>query len=161
MESPAPRLPPEEIPVPGHPDSPESRLLRAAQPALQRTLEPQPGNRAPRRAPQESPAAQQVRWGRPAPQLAAQPGGASVALRKLVEEARRANEGKDRVRKAQEAAYRFLSAMGGNLPGFEEANRALFAGDSDRFDREVADWPADVREHATEMARAAFRPAAG
>jgi hypothetical protein len=93
--------------------------------------------------------------------LGEQPGGASVALRKLVEEARRANEGKDRIRKAQEAAYRFLSTMGGNLPGFEEANRALFAGDSDRFDREVADWPADVREHATELARASFRPTSG
>jgi hypothetical protein len=93
--------------------------------------------------------------------LGEQPGGASVALRKLVEEARRANEGKDRVRKAQEAAYRFLSTMGGNLPGFEEANRALFAGDSDRFDQEVAAWPADVREHATELARASFRPTTG
>jgi hypothetical protein len=93
--------------------------------------------------------------------LGEQPGGASVALRKLVEEARRANEGKDRVRKAQEAAYRFLSTMGGNLPGFEEANRALFAGDSDRFDQEVAAWPADVREHATDLARASFRPVTG
>jgi len=91
--------------------------------------------------------------------LGDQPGGASVALRKLVDEARRANEGKDRIRKAKEAAYRFLTILGGNLPGFEEANRALFAGDSDRFDAEVAGWPADVREHATDLARAAFRPA--
>jgi hypothetical protein len=93
--------------------------------------------------------------------LGDQPGGASVALRKLVEEARRANEGKDRVRKAREAAYRFLSTMGGNLPGFEEANRALFAGDAERFEQEVAPWPADVREHATTLARAAFPPAVG
>ncbi|MDR3622535.1 MAG: DUF2239 family protein [Paludisphaera borealis] len=90
--------------------------------------------------------------------LGDQPGGASVTLRKIVDEARRANEGKDRVRKAQEAAYRFLSTMGGNLPGFEEANRALFAGDADRFAHEVAPWPADVREHATNLARAAFQP---
>ncbi|APW60818.1 DUF2239 family protein [Paludisphaera borealis] len=90
--------------------------------------------------------------------LGDQPGGASVTLRKIVDEARRANEGKDRVRKAQEAAYRFLSTMGGNLPGFEEANRALFAGDADRFAREVALWPADVREHATNLALAAFQP---
>src|SRR5277367_707131 len=60
--------------------------------------------------------------------LAAQPGGASVALRKLVEEARRSHEASDRLRQAQEAAYRFLSAMAGNEPGFEEATRALFAG---------------------------------
>src|SRR5258705_1465072 len=57
-----------------------------------------------------------------------QPGGASVALRKLVEEARRANAGRDRARRSREAAYRFMSVMAGNLPGFEEATRALFAG---------------------------------
>src|SRR3954468_17816734 len=61
--------------------------------------------------------------------LNGQPGGASVALRKLVEQARRENEGKDRARRAREATYRFMSAMAGNLPGFEEASRALFAGD--------------------------------
>ncbi len=88
--------------------------------------------------------------------LSDQTGGASVTLRKLVDEARRANEGKDRVRKAREAAYRFLSTMGGNLPGFEEANRALFAGDAARFDQEVESWPADVREHAKRLARASF-----
>ena len=59
--------------------------------------------------------------------LNVQPGGASVALRKLVDEARRTSGDADRVRAAQEAAYRFMSAVGGNLPGFEEATRALFA----------------------------------
>lgn len=84
--------------------------------------------------------------------LTDQPGGASVALRKLVEEARRANEGKDRIRRAQEAAYRFMSAMAGNEPGFEEATRALFAGDRARFDQESHGWPADVRDHARALA---------
>lgn len=88
--------------------------------------------------------------------LGEQSGGASAALRRLVEDARRANVDKDRVRKAREAAYRFLSTMGGNLPGFEEANRALFAGDSDKFDRETEAWPPDVREHARKLARASF-----
>ena len=59
--------------------------------------------------------------------LARQPGGASVAIRKLVEEARRGSDDKDRIRAAQEAAYRFMSAMAGNQPHFEEAIRALFA----------------------------------
>src|ERR1700761_5839033 len=63
--------------------------------------------------------------------LVSQPGGASVALRKLVEHAMRANAGKDRVRAAQNAAYRFMSVMAGNRPGFEEASRALFAGDAE------------------------------
>lgn len=92
--------------------------------------------------------------------LNSQPGGASVALRKLVEEARRSHAGRDRVRRAQEAAYRFLSAMAGNEPGFEEAIRALFAGDRARFDRFVEAWPADVRDHAKMLAAAALTPPA-
>jgi hypothetical protein len=92
--------------------------------------------------------------------LGEQPGGASVALRKLVEEARRANEGKDRARRAQEAAYRFMSAMAGNAPGFEEAMRAFYRGDRARFDALVEAWPPDVRDHARRLAAGAFPEAA-
>lgn len=88
--------------------------------------------------------------------LNGQPGGASVALRRLVDEARRVSEGADRLRRSQEAAYRFMSAMAGDQPGFEEATRALFAGDASRFDAQVAAWPADIRDHATRLAGAAF-----
>jgi hypothetical protein len=84
--------------------------------------------------------------------LNTQPGGASVALRKLVEHARKANAHRDRVREARESAYRFMSAMAGNEPGFEEAARALFAGDRARFEEHVSRWPADVREHAKKLA---------
>jgi len=84
--------------------------------------------------------------------LAGQPGGASVALRKLVEEARRLSEGKDRVRKAREAVYRFVTAMAGNEPGYEEALRGLFAGDEERFRMYASAWPRDVRDHAMKMA---------
>jgi hypothetical protein len=90
--------------------------------------------------------------------LGRQPGGASVALRKLVEDARRTSAPADRRRRAQEAAYRFLSAMAGNLPGFEEANRALFAGDAARFHEQTETWPADVRDHARRLAASAFAP---
>src|SRR4051812_48776898 len=90
--------------------------------------------------------------------LGRQPGGASVALRKLVEDARRTGGPADRRRQAQEAAYRFLSAMAGTLPGFEEANRALFAGDAARFDEQTDTWPADVRDHARRLAASAFAP---
>ncbi len=88
--------------------------------------------------------------------LNAQPGGASVALRKLVDAARRSHAEGDSRRAAQERAYRFLSAMGGDRPGFEEATRALFAGDALRFDAEVAGWPEDLREHATMLAADAW-----
>ncbi len=84
--------------------------------------------------------------------LAEQPGGASVALRKLVEEARRASSGKDRVRKAHERAYHFMLAMAGDLPGFEEATRALFANDLIALQALMTAWPCDIREHALQMA---------
>ena len=84
--------------------------------------------------------------------LNAQPGGASVALRKLVEEARRASGDKDRERQAREAAYHFMSTMAGNLPQFEEASRALFADDRRRFTALIADWPTDIRDHIVKLA---------
>ncbi|WP_427309667.1 DUF2239 family protein [Cupriavidus sp. H39] len=84
--------------------------------------------------------------------LAAQPGGASVALRKLVEQARRDHAGKDRSRAASERAYHFMVAIAGDLAGFEEASRALFANDLEGFARQISTWPADVREHALRLA---------
>lgn len=88
--------------------------------------------------------------------LSAQPGGASVTLRKLVEAARRENSGKDRTRRAQEITYRFMNAVGGDLPGYEEALRALYAPDAERFAALLADWPADIREHTLRFSQAAF-----
>lgn len=88
--------------------------------------------------------------------LGGQPGGASVAMRKLVEEARRTHAGQDRVRQAREAAYRFMSAMAGNEPGFEEATRALFGSDRTRFGEQIESWPPDVRDHAQKLASVSF-----
>lgn len=90
--------------------------------------------------------------------LAVQPGGASVALRKLVDEARRAGSAAQRMRAAREAGYRVMAALAGDLPGFEEASRALFAGDRPRFERETAAWPADLRGYVTRLAFAAADP---
>lgn len=84
--------------------------------------------------------------------LGAQPGGASVALRKLVEQARRDNEAQDRRRERQEAAYRYMSSIAGNLPGFEEATRALYASDRERFAQQIAAWPEDMRDYAMQLA---------
>ena len=89
--------------------------------------------------------------------LNSQPGGASVSLRRLVDEARRMNAGSDATRQAQEATYRFISTMAGNEPGFEEAARALFAGKLDRFEKMVENWPPDVRDHATRLAASVSR----
>lgn len=90
--------------------------------------------------------------------LSTQPGGASVALRKLVEQARKTSGDSDRRRAAQEAAYRFMSFIGGDLPGFQEASRALFAYDRRRFGDLIAAWPEDVRDHAIKLAFADLEP---
>ena len=84
--------------------------------------------------------------------LNSQAGGASVALRKLVDEARRASGAKDRERQARDAAYHFMSTMAGDLPQFEEASRALFADDRRRFTGLIADWPTDIRDHIVKLA---------
>jgi hypothetical protein len=93
--------------------------------------------------------------------LNSQPGGASVALRKLVDEARRANESVDRVRRSREATYAVMSAVAGDLPGFEEATRALFAGDSERFRTFMAEWPQDVSRYAARLSAASFGSTSG
>lgn len=82
--------------------------------------------------------------------LSAQTGGASVALRRLVEAARK--DPRELARAARDSAYRFTSLMAGDAPGFEEATRALYAGDRAGFETHTAAWPADVREHALAVA---------
>ena len=93
--------------------------------------------------------------------LASQPGGASVALRKLVEAALKDGEGPARARGAKEATYRFITAMAGDLPNYEEATRMLFAGDWTAFEAALAGWPADVARTALTMAEAAWRNGQG
>lgn len=84
--------------------------------------------------------------------LAAQPGGASVALRKLVQQARRSGTSRERLRQAQERSYKVMVALAGDRPGFEEATRALFAGDLQAFNARVERWPRDIREHVLRLA---------
>jgi hypothetical protein len=88
--------------------------------------------------------------------LNSQPGGASVALRKLVEEARRINSDRDQLRNSQGGVYRFMSAMAGDLPGFEEAARALFAGNHEKFNENVTTWPVDILNHLQKLSLHAF-----
>ncbi|NML92749.1 DUF2239 family protein [Novosphingobium olei] len=84
--------------------------------------------------------------------LASQPGGASQALRRLVDLARKRDAGRTDERAARERAYRFISALAGDLPDFETASRALFAGDTTAFAASIAAWPSDVRRHALRLA---------
>jgi uncharacterized protein len=80
--------------------------------------------------------------------LAEQPGGASVAIRRLIDSERKSSEFKLLARRAQEVTYRFMHAIAGDFPHFEDASRALFAGDRETFTRNTEDWPADIRDHA-------------
>lgn len=76
--------------------------------------------------------------------LARQPGGASATLRRLVDKAQKAPPGPEA---ARDAIYRFLTAVGGDRPGYEEALRALYRDETGRFRELIADWPADVRDY--------------
>jgi hypothetical protein len=88
--------------------------------------------------------------------LKSQPGGASVTLRKLIDEARRAGEKQSNIRESQEATYNFMTAMAGNFHQYEEALRALYAGDLDRFYHFIDDWAPDIRNHVKKLAANAF-----
>jgi hypothetical protein len=88
--------------------------------------------------------------------LSQQSGGASVALRKLVEEARHANEYKDRIRAAQEATYRVMGAIAGNEIGFEEALRALYAQNHEAFERIISTWPLDISAYLRKLSANVF-----
>jgi hypothetical protein len=91
--------------------------------------------------------------------LAAQPNGASAALRRLVDEARRNGAADQQRRAAREAAYRFMLGIGGDLPGYEEGTRALFADDPRKLRRSIAPWPKDIRAHVLRLALGAKRSA--
>ena len=79
--------------------------------------------------------------------LSSQPGGTSVALRKLVDAARRGNGARDKKRQTQESIYRFMTTMAGNEPGYEEAVRALYADDMEKLLEILSGWPADIASH--------------
>jgi uncharacterized protein len=93
--------------------------------------------------------------------LADQPGGASATLRRLVDEARRHSRGRDEARLAGEAVDRFMLAMTGDLPGHEEASRAFWRKDSERFTQLTGAWPVDVRAHARHLAAKAWDDSQG
>jgi len=93
--------------------------------------------------------------------LAGQPGGASAALRRLVDQARREGAEADETRLSQQSAYAAMSALAGDLPAFEEASRALFASDRSAFVAATGVWPQDVRAYVTRLADGAWARSAG
>ncbi|MGI9327298.1 MAG: DUF2239 family protein [Pseudomonadales bacterium] len=91
--------------------------------------------------------------------LESQRGGASAALRRLVDQARQANADEDRRRAAQDRGHRFMTVMAGDLPGYEEATRHLFADERSSFLKQTRAWPKDVRVYARALAADAFSEA--
>lgn len=89
--------------------------------------------------------------------LEQQPNGISAALRRLVDEARKREPGQQRARLVREAASKVMWALAGNLPGFEEASRALFARDPERFEQIIRSWPEDIRDHLLRMVQESVR----
>jgi hypothetical protein len=89
--------------------------------------------------------------------LEQQPNGASAALRRLVDQARKREPGEERSRLATESVGRFMSAMAGNLPGYEEASRALYAGNRALFEDLIRHWPRDIRAYIQRRSEDAFR----
>ena len=84
--------------------------------------------------------------------LAGQPGGASAALRRLVDQARRDSADTDRTRRSQRAVDRVMYRLAGDLPHFEDAYRALYAKDFATLDRLMANWPGDIRDYLRRLA---------
>ena len=91
--------------------------------------------------------------------LESQPSKASGTLRRLVESAMKSESREDRSRRRLEAAGRFMWSMAGNFEGFEEASRALYAGNRAGFAERIASWPADIRQHLERMVQQAGDPA--
>lgn len=80
--------------------------------------------------------------------LAQQRGGASATLRRLVDEARASGR---TARERQDSAYRFMQAACGDMPGYEEALRALYRSDDAAFQAQIGAWPEDIRAYISKL----------
>jgi len=88
--------------------------------------------------------------------LSTQTGGASATIRLLIDDARKKTSGRDVIKQSLERTHAFMTSIGGDLPGYEEALRALYAKDEGKFHKQLLHWPTHVKEHAHKLAAAAF-----
>lgn len=88
--------------------------------------------------------------------LATQAGGASAVLRRLVDEAKKKSAEGNAIKQAQERVYKFLSVMAGDMPGYEEALRALYRKEEKKFALQIEAWPEDVKAYVLELAGPVF-----
>jgi uncharacterized protein len=80
--------------------------------------------------------------------LSEQSGGASAALRRLIDQERR--NGRTQ-RESRDAAYRFMQAACGDLPQYEEALRTLYSARNDEFQMLISQWPSDIVRYVTNL----------
>lgn len=88
--------------------------------------------------------------------LSNQPGGASVTLRRLIDETKKQTSSRELIKQAQERAYKFMTTMAGNLSNYEESLRALFSKDKKLFEDLISDWPKDIKKHTLKLASDVF-----
>lgn len=88
--------------------------------------------------------------------LSTQSGGASATIRRLIDDARKRTTGRDTIKQSMERTHAFMTAIGGDLPGYEEALRGLYAKDRQKFHKHLEAWPAPVKEHAIKLSAATF-----
>ncbi len=93
--------------------------------------------------------------------LESQPARASGTLRRLVDAAGRNESAESRCRRRLEAAGRLMWSLAGNLEGFEEASRALYARRWPDFSARIASWPEDLRRHLEWMLEPLREPEGG
>jgi hypothetical protein len=88
--------------------------------------------------------------------LSTQPGGASAILRRLVDEARKKSLNTPSIKSIQEKTHRFISAIAGDLEGYEEVLRAMYRKDEDQFLIHMSSWPNDLKTHALFLSKGMF-----
>lgn len=88
--------------------------------------------------------------------LASQPEGASAALRKLVEGAKKNLVMKESVKQVQERAYKIMSILAGDLPQYEEALRSLYRKNEENFKQHIAMWSPDIKDYVIKIAAPVF-----
>ncbi len=83
--------------------------------------------------------------------LARQKGSPSATLRRLIDESRKANMGRELVEQSRDAVHAFMWDMCGNFVNFEEATRYLFRNDFVTFYEKISTWPNDIKEHVRRL----------
>ncbi|WKD51291.1 DUF2239 family protein [Microbulbifer spongiae] len=78
--------------------------------------------------------------------LGQQPGGASVTLRRLVEQAQKQVSLEERITTKQQQLDGLMLLVAGDAPGFEEASRALVRNSKISFEKAIHSWPDDLKQ---------------